>query len=73
MRGNFLAWVTRKVMSRLNMFERTAQRLEVEVDWEVREVEMRTTAVFDEEKRGIIKHATYEIGLQESKRCLCGA
>ena len=54
------------------MFEGTAQRLEVEVDWKVREVEMRTTAVVDKEKRGIIKYPTYEIGKQESKRCLCG-
>ena len=68
----FLHGSQEKVMSRLDLFGGTAQRLEVEVDWNVREVEMPTTVV-DEEKRGIIEYATNEIGMQESKRFLCGA
>ena len=65
MRGNSLAWATRKVTSRLNMFEGTAQmKLVVKV-------EMPTTVVVDEEKRGIIKCATNEIGVQDSRSCHC--
>ena len=46
--------------------QRQAQ-VEDEAAWKIREVEILTTAIFEEQRLTILKEAAYELGMQENK------
>ena len=46
---------------------RLAQRLGVKAAWKIHEVEIQTSAMFEEQNRGIINQATCELRMQENK------
>ena len=58
----------KKKVSRQREFrqQRQVRTLEVEADWKIRESEMRTTALLDKQRRGIINLATYKLVMQEN-------
>ena len=41
--------------------------MEDEAAWKIREVEMQTTAILEEQRLNILKEAAYELGVQENK------
>ena len=50
--------------------QRRAQRLEVDADWKICEVEMRTTALLEEQRRGIINQPTHALSKIWSNSCI---
>ena len=47
--------------------EQHARKLEDEATQTVLEMEIRTEAMLEEQRRGIINHANYELNMQENK------
>ena len=41
--------------------------MEDEAAWKIREVEMQTTAILEDQRLNILKEAAYELGMQENK------
>ena len=42
-------------------------QVEGEAAWKIREVEMQTTAILEEQRLNILKETAYELGMQENK------